>query len=145
MKTLSAMIRKQKITIDVQKQELHTLRQRHADNERELQHWRDQCRDTEQYLWLQVTAGHEISLDRLSLARLLHSEQQDRCVQTERVVTQLAEAVAQLEKTIAYAEKAMEKFVDLFATRKREARNEVQRQEWQTLDEWAVNAARQRA
>jgi hypothetical protein len=145
MKTLTAMIRKQKITIDLQKQELHALRQRHAECERELQHWRQLCSETEQYLWLQVTAGHEISLDRLNLARMNHNEQQNRCAQTEVLLKQMVDEVLALEKTIAYGEKALEKFAELFAERKREARNAAQNKEWEALDEWAVNTLGQRA
>lgn len=145
MKTLIAMIRKQKITVDVKKQALHVLQQRHADSEQELQLWRNRCRETEQYLWLQVATGHEIALDHLHRARQQLAEQQDSCVSVERQLEQLNTDIEQLVKDIAYAEKALEKFADLVAERKREARSEAQRAEWQALDEWALNIARQRA
>lgn len=145
MKTLAAMIRKQKITINLQKQELHILLQRRAESERNLQDWRSRCLETERYLELQVTAGHEIALDRFQLARLHHSEYRDRCAEIELQFKQWAAEVVQKEKVIVYAEKTLEKFSELFVQRKLEGRSATQRVEWQMMDEWAVNAQRQRA
>jgi hypothetical protein len=135
MKTLTAMMRKQKIEIDMQKQALHALRQRFAAAGRDLEQSRKTCQEAEHYLWAQLSVEQEISLDRLNLARLRHDEQQDACVRAETQLQQLTGEVKQLEKAILYAEKTLEKFAEVFAARQREARQEAQRREWQALDE----------
>lgn len=145
MKTLTSMMRKQKIGIDLQTQQLHALRQRCTAADRHVQQLREECRETEQYLWLQLAADREISLDRLGLARLRHGEQQDLCAHAERELQQLNEAVRQLEKAILLDEKKLEKFAEVFAERQRAGQREAQRQEWQTLDEHILATQRQRA
>lgn len=134
------MIRKQKVTVDVQKQALHMLHKRHAGSDRELQHWRGLSKETEKYLLLQMTIGSEISLDRLDLARRHHGEQQDRCARLVLQLNQLSNEIGALEKAIAHAEKALEKYAELFAQRQQERRSTAQLGEWQALDEWVLGA-----
>jgi uncharacterized coiled-coil protein SlyX len=135
MKTLTAMMRKQKIEIDMQRQALHSLRQRFDASNRDLEQTRKTCGEAEHYLWAQLSAEQEISLDRLNLARLRHDEQQDACARAEAHLQHLSGEVKHLEKAILRAEKTLEKFAEVFAARQREARQEAQRREWQALDE----------
>lgn len=144
MRALSAMLRKQKVEVDLQKQQLHMLQQRHVSADRELQSAREHCGESERYLRLQLTDAQEISLDRLALARRRHGEQQALCTRAEHCVEELAAELKQQEQVLQRAEKTLEKLAEILSQRKREAAQELQKQEWLQLDEQILATRGQR-
>jgi hypothetical protein len=145
MRALNAMLRKQKVEVDLQKQQLHALQQRHSAADRDLQDSRAHCSESERYLRLQLTDAQEISLDRLTLARRRHGEQQEACTRAERFVQELANEMQRQEQALQRAEKTLEKLAEILSERRREAAQELQKQEWQQLDEQILATRRQRA
>jgi hypothetical protein len=145
MKALNAMLRKQKVTVDLQKQQLHALQQRHTAADRELQTYREHCSESERYLRLQLDDTQEISLDRLALARRHHAEHHDSCTSAERFLEKLTAELRSQEQALQRAEKTLEKLTGIATERRREAARELQEQEWQQLDEQILATRGQRA
>lgn len=145
MQTLIAMIRKQRIDIDLKRQQLHRLQQQSSAAEQELRQASERRSQAERYLWLQLSTDGELSLERLNLARRRLQEQQLLCAHSEQEIRRLATEMRPLESAILLDEKKLEKFADVLADRQRDARDEIQRQEWLALDEHILSSRRQRA
>jgi hypothetical protein len=144
VKILFAMIRKQRLTVDVHRRQLARQQQLCADRAAELTRCDEARRDAAQYLTRQTTAGADMALDLLLLAMARHGAQQQRHAAAQQAYDQAAAAAGQARNTLARAEKTLEKFTDRLALHQAEARGEEQRREWLALDEWVVNASRWR-
>lgn|GEM_PF-2830009 len=140
LRTLKALIRRQRIELQSRQQQLGKARRDLEQMARERAAAQDIRQAARDYLNGQLGGGRELRLDLLIAARAHHHACQERQLHIDEQWRQCFERMREQERLVLIAEKKMEKLQELAAREQAGLAAENQRREWLELDERAVNA-----